>query len=105
MRSLYDYLHTVEDYRDARGRRYQLATVLCLAVAARLAGYRGAVPLAEVVQSLFMTGRLTPEEFQGNSGLPPAHSTPREGALQLWRKRGHFDFALTQWNCRSVHCI
>ena len=34
--------------------------------------------------SLFTTGRLTPEEFQGNSRLPPAHSTPREGTLQLW---------------------
>ena len=34
IRSLYDHLHTVEDYRDVRGRRYQLATVLSLAVAA-----------------------------------------------------------------------
>ena len=32
--------------------------------------------LLDCRQSLFTTERLTPEEFQGNSGLPLAQSTP-----------------------------
>ena len=41
LRSLCEFLGTVPEYRHARGKRYSLRTVLVLAVAARLAGYRG----------------------------------------------------------------
>ena len=47
LRSLFDCLGEVEDYRCARGQRYRLRTVLVLAVAARLAGYRGVTACAQ----------------------------------------------------------
>ena len=47
LRSLFDCLGEVEDYRCARGQRYRLRTVLVLAVAARLAGYRGVTAFAQ----------------------------------------------------------
>ena len=47
LRSLFDCLGEVEDYRHARGQRYRLRTVLVLAVAARLAGYRGVTACAQ----------------------------------------------------------
>ena len=47
LRSLFDCLGEVEDYRYARGQRYRLRTVLVLAVAARLAGYRGVTACAQ----------------------------------------------------------
>ena len=47
LRSLFDGLGEVEDYRCARGQRYSLRTVLTLAIAARLAGYRGVTAFAE----------------------------------------------------------
>ena len=45
--SLFDGLGDVEDYRRARGQRYSLRTVLTLAIAARLAGYRGVTAFVE----------------------------------------------------------
>ena len=47
LRSLFDCLGEVEDYRCARGQRYRLRTVLVLAMAARLAGYRGVTACAQ----------------------------------------------------------
>ncbi len=47
LRSLFDCLGEVEDYRCARGQRYPLRTVLTLAIAARLVGYRGVTAFAE----------------------------------------------------------
>ena len=38
MGSLYEYLSTVPDFRSRRGQRYQLATVLAIAIAAQLCG-------------------------------------------------------------------
>ncbi len=47
LRSMYEFLSTIPDYRSARGKRYDLRTVLTLALAARLAGYRGVTALAQ----------------------------------------------------------
>ena len=47
LRSLFEFLGTVPEYRHARGKRYSLRTVLVLAVAARLAGYRGVTAFAQ----------------------------------------------------------
>ena len=47
LRSLFECLGEVPEYRRARGKRYALHTVLALAVAARLAGYRGVTAFAE----------------------------------------------------------
>ena len=47
LRSLFECLGGVPEYRHARGKRYSLRTVLVLAVAARLAGYRGVTAFAQ----------------------------------------------------------
>ena len=47
LRSLFECLGEVPEYRRGRGKRYPLNTVLTLAVAARLAGYRGVTAFAE----------------------------------------------------------
>ena len=52
LRSLYEFLGTIPDYRGARGKRYELRTVLTLALAARLAGYRGVTALAQFADLL-----------------------------------------------------
>ena len=52
LRSLFEYLRTVEEFRKPRGKRYPLATLLAIAVAARLAGYRGVTAFAEFASRL-----------------------------------------------------
>ena len=47
LRSLFECLGEVPECRHARGKRYPLKTVLAVAVAARLAGYRGATSFAQ----------------------------------------------------------
>ena len=47
LRSLFECLGEVPEYRHARGKRYALNTLLTLAVAARLAGYRGVNAFAQ----------------------------------------------------------
>ncbi len=47
LRSLFECLGKVPECRHARGKRYPLNTVLTLAVAARLAGYRGVTAFAQ----------------------------------------------------------
>ena len=47
LRSLFECLGEVAECRHARGKRYPLKTVLAIAVAARLAGYRGATAFAQ----------------------------------------------------------
>ena len=50
--NLREAFETIPDYRKSQGRRYSLVTVLTLAVAARLAGYRGITALAQFAQLL-----------------------------------------------------
>ena len=52
LRSLWECLHGVPDFRSTRGRRYPLATILAIAVAAKLAGYHGATAIGEFSQAL-----------------------------------------------------
>ena len=47
LRSLFECLGEVPEYRHSRGKRYALNTILTLAVAARLAGYRGVNAFAQ----------------------------------------------------------
>ena len=47
LRSMFEFLGRVPEYRHARGKRYSLCTVLALALAARLAGYRGVTAFAQ----------------------------------------------------------
>ena len=50
--SLFECLHTVPEFRGTRGRRYPLATILAIAVAAKLAGYHGTRAFAEFASAL-----------------------------------------------------
>ena len=52
LRSLFECLGKVPECRFARGKRYPLKTVLALAVAARLAGYRGVTAFAQFAAPL-----------------------------------------------------
>ena len=52
LRSLFEYLGDVPEYRQPRGKRYPLRTVLTIAVAARLAGYRGVTAFAQFANLL-----------------------------------------------------
>ena len=52
LRSLFECLGEVPECRRARGKRYPLNTVLALAVAARLAGYRGVTAFAQFARLL-----------------------------------------------------
>ena len=52
LRSLFECLGEVPECRLARGKRYPLNTVLALAVAARLAGYRGVTTFAQFARLL-----------------------------------------------------
>lgn len=63
LRSLYEFLADVPDFRKARGQRYSLACYLCLMIAARLAGYRGVVAFGE------FAARLNDEQRQAVGGF------------------------------------
>ena len=52
LRSLRDFLEEIPDFRKARGRRYSIACYLTIAVAARLAGYRGVSAFGEFAARL-----------------------------------------------------
>lgn len=52
LRGLYEFLGQVEDFRKRRGQRYALACYLTIAVAARLAGYRGVSAFGEFAARL-----------------------------------------------------
>ena len=73
LRSLFDHLRQVPEFRCARGVRHSLASVLAIAVAAKLAGAQGPTAIAEFGARLDQrqlaavrafrsptTGRLTP---------------------------------------------
>ncbi len=52
LRSLYDCLAAIPDFRQARGRRYSMACYLTVMIAARLAGYRGVSAFGEFAARL-----------------------------------------------------
>ena len=52
LRSLYEHLRDVPEFRARRGLRHQLATVLAIALAAQLCGVSGVVPIAEFATRL-----------------------------------------------------
>ena len=52
LQSLWECLRTVPEFRGTRGRRYPLATILAIAVAAKLAGYHGVTAFAEFAKGL-----------------------------------------------------
>ncbi len=74
LRSLFEFLGTVPEYRHARGQRYSLQTVLALAVAARLAGYRGVTAFAQFAALLDPQQRQAVDCFYSPSRQ--AYTTP-----------------------------
>ena len=52
LRRLRDFLEAMPDFRKARGQRYSLAGYLTIAIAARLAGYRGVTAFGEFAERL-----------------------------------------------------
>ena len=52
LRSLYEFLRQVPEYRAARGIRHPLATVFSIALAAKLAGVRGVATIGEFAARL-----------------------------------------------------
>ncbi len=76
-RSLYDYLREVPEYRSARGVR-RLATVLAVAVAAKLAGARGVTAIAEVAARLTQRQLAAVRAFRSPSAkrlVPPSKTS------------------------------
>ena len=52
MRSLYEELAAVKDFRRAQGRKHTVASVLAVYILARLANIRGPVAAAKYAQQL-----------------------------------------------------
>ena len=52
LHSLHDFFLAIADFRCARGKRYSLACIVTIAVAARLAGYRGVVAFGQYAELL-----------------------------------------------------
>ncbi len=67
LRSLYDCLREVPEYRSARGVRHSLASVLAIAAAAKLAGAQGPTAIAE------FAARLTPRQLAAARWRWPAN--------------------------------
>ncbi|MDE2753730.1 MAG: ISAs1 family transposase [Gemmatimonadota bacterium] len=67
LRSLFECLGEVPECRKARGKRYPLRTVLTIAVAARLAGYRGVTAFAQFAALLSQEQLETVEAFHSPS--------------------------------------
>ncbi len=63
LRSLFECLGEVPECRKPRGKRYPLRTVLTIAVAARLAGYRGVTAFAQFAALLSQEQLETVEAF------------------------------------------
>ena len=52
MRSLFDFLNTVPEFRGRQGRRHPPATLLAIAIAARMTGCRGVTAITEFAARL-----------------------------------------------------
>ena len=76
LRSLYDHLRQVPDFRARRGLRHQLATVLSIALAAQLCGASGVAPVAEFAK------RLNQRQLGALRAWSPRRGAPREAPRQ-----------------------
>ena len=75
LRSLYDFLREVPEYRSARGVRHRLATVLAVAVAAKLAGAQGVTAISEFAARLTQRQLAAVRAFRSPSAkrlVPPS---------------------------------
>jgi predicted transposase YbfD/YdcC len=67
LRSLFEFLGELPEHRPARGKRYGLRTLLAVAVAARVCGYRGVTAFAQLAALLSQSQRLAVECFYSPS--------------------------------------
>jgi len=120
LRSLLECLGEVPEYRGSRGRRYKLRTVLAIAVAARLAGYRGVTAFGrfaaslsqerlEAVESFFSPTRkryTAPSVTAFHNILAALPPETLDEAIDLWTARqgrsGHADGHGWQGSARSL---
>ena len=103
LRSLYDHLRGVPDFRARRGLRHQLATVLAIALAAQLCGASGVAPTAEFAK------RLNQRQLGAVRGWTPAGGRRRTapGQTTFFRVLSSvdgdaLDRALRDW--AASHC-
>ena len=90
LRSLFECLGEVPECRHARGKRYPLKTVLAVAVAARLAGYRGATAFAQFAALLSQEQLMRRSVRSGalpSSATPRPRSPPSTTSSPPWRPR------------------
>ena len=72
LRSLFDFLGSVPDFRRAQGRKHRLRTILAIAIAGKLAGVPGITALAE------FAGRLTQAQLKAVR----SYRNPKTGELE-----------------------
>ena len=77
MGSLYEYLSTVPDFRSCRGQRYQLATVLAIAIAAQLCGFFSLTAIADFSGKLKQSQLAEVRSWMKGDGIrtAPSYST------------------------------
>ena len=77
MGSLYAYLSTVPDFRSRRGQRYQLATVLAIAIAAQLCGLFSVTAIADCSRKLKQPQLAEVRSWMSDNGnrTAPSYST------------------------------
>ncbi len=98
LRSLFECLGEVPEYRHARGKRYALNTILVIAVAARLAGYRGVNAFAQFAALLSQEQLEAVGAFWSPSKqryTPPAITTFHKTLTALPPET--LDNAISQW--------
>ncbi len=95
-RTLWEYLGTVPDHRKARGKRYELRSVLAIALAAVLAGRRGLAAIARWAKRLERDeNRHLLREFGVKRNTEPCHVTFHYVFTELNVKA--FEKALASW--------
>ncbi len=95
-RTLWEYLGTVPDHRKARGKRYELRSVLAIALAAVLAGRRGLAAIARWAKRLERDeNRHLLREFGIERNTAPCHVTFHYVFTELNVKA--FEKALASW--------
>ncbi len=102
LRSLCSFLETVEDFRKPRGRRFELRCYLTIALAARLAGYRGVTAFAEF-------GELLSEEQKAAAGAfwspsRQCYTTPAEASFRYIFSNLPPDALDRALRDRAAHC-
>ncbi len=103
LRSLFECLGKVPEYRKPQGKRYELQTVLAIATAARVAGYLGVTALAQ------FGAMLTQEQLKSvNSFFSPSKMRYTSPSISTFHKvlaalpAGTLDNAVALWVAQQL---